>query len=73
MEIEQIEEYQLFKDYGRTVYEKGKITNAPKADQRIRVHFGFDEKIVENSKQDLWQMDILPRNLMKLSTQELFL
>ena len=28
---------------------------------------------VKNSKQDLWQMEILPRNLMKLSTQELFL
>ena len=29
--------------------------------------------IVENSKQGLWQMDILPRNIMKLSIQELFL
>ena len=32
-EIEQIKEYQVFKDFGRTVYEKGKITNAPKGYQ----------------------------------------
>ena len=28
---------------------------------------------MDNSKQGLWQMDILPKNPMKLSTQELFL
>ena len=39
LEIEQIKEYQVFKDYGRTVYEKGKITNPPKGYQKIRVHF----------------------------------
>ena len=30
LEIEQIKEYQVFKDHGKVVYEKGKITNAPK-------------------------------------------
>ena len=30
LEIELIKEYQVFEDYGRTVYKKGKITNAPK-------------------------------------------
>ena len=30
LEIEQIKEYQVFKDYGKTVYEKDKIGNAPK-------------------------------------------
>ena len=29
LEIEQIKVYQVFKDYGRTVYEKYKIANAP--------------------------------------------
>ena len=71
-EIEQIKEYQVFKDYGKSVYEKDKIANAPKGYPKIRVHFVFDVKHCGNSKQDLWQMDILPSNLMKLSTQELF-
>ena len=30
LEIEQIKEYQVFKDYGKPVYEKGKVINAPK-------------------------------------------
>ena len=38
MEIEQIKEYQVFKDYGKAVYEKDKIGNAPKGYQEIRVH-----------------------------------
>ena len=29
LEIEQIKEYQVFKDFGKAVYEKNKITNAP--------------------------------------------
>ena len=44
MEIEQIKEYQVFKDYGKAVYEKDRIGNAPKGYQRIRVHFVFDVK-----------------------------
>ena len=44
MEIEQIKEYQVFKDYGKAVYDKDKIGNAPKGHQKIRVHFGFDVK-----------------------------
>ena len=44
LEIEQIKEYQVFQDYGKAVYEKGKITNAPKGYQEIRVHFVFDVK-----------------------------
>ena len=44
LEIEQIKEYQAFKDYGKAVYEKDKIGNAPKGYQKIRVHFVFDVK-----------------------------
>ena len=44
MEIEQIKEYQVFKDLGKAVYEKYKITNAPEGHQKIRVHFVFDVK-----------------------------
>ena len=44
MEIEQIKEYQVFKDFGKAVYDKNKITNAPEGHQKIRVHFVFDVK-----------------------------
>ena len=44
MEIEQIKEYQVFKDYEKAAYEKDKIVNAPKGYQKIRVHFVFDAK-----------------------------
>ena len=44
LEIEQIKEYQVFKDDGKAVYENGKIIKAPKEHQTIRVHFVFDLK-----------------------------
>ena len=46
LELEQIKEYQVFKDFGRAkaVYDKKHITNAPKGHQKIRVHFVFDIK-----------------------------
>ena len=46
LELEQIKEYQVFKDFGRAkaVYDKKHITNAPKGHQKIRVHFVFDVK-----------------------------
>ena len=44
LEIEQIKEYQVFKDDGKAVSERDKIGNAPKGYQKIRVHFVFDVK-----------------------------
>ena len=44
LEIEQIKEYEVFKDFGKAVYDKNKITNAPEGHQKIRVHFVFDVK-----------------------------
>ena len=41
--IEQIKEYQVFKDYGKAVHEKDKIVNAPKGYHKI-VHFVFNVK-----------------------------
>ena len=32
----------MFKDHGKVKYEKGKVINAPKRHQKIRVHFVFD-------------------------------
>ena len=44
LELEQIKEYQVFKDPGKAVYDKKHITNAPKGHQKTRVHFVFDVK-----------------------------
>ena len=44
LEIEQIKEYEEFKDLGNAVYENSKVTNAPKEYQKIRVHLMFDVK-----------------------------
>ena len=44
MEIEQIKEYHVFKDFGKAAYDKNTITNASKGHQKIRVHFVFDVK-----------------------------
>ena len=44
LEIEQIKEYQVFKDYGKAVYEKDKIGNAPKGYQKLTLHFVFEVK-----------------------------
>ena len=37
-------QYQVFKDFGKAVYEKNKITNALEGQQKIRLHFVFDVK-----------------------------
>ena len=52
LELEQIKEYQVFKDFGmaKAVYDKKHITNAPKGHQKIRVHFVFDVKHCEKFK-----------------------
>ena len=42
--MEQIKEYQVFKNFGKAVYEKNKITNAPEGHQKIRENFVFDVK-----------------------------
>ena len=44
LEIDQIKEYQVLKDHGKVVYEKGKVINAPEGYQKTRVHFVFDVK-----------------------------
>ena len=44
LEIEQIKEYQVFKDHEKVEYEKDMVMNAPKGYQKIRVHFVFDVK-----------------------------
>ena len=73
LEIEQIKEYQVFKDYGKTVYDNDKLEMLPRDIKRSEYILFLMSNTVENSRRDLWQMDILPRNPWKLSIQELSL
>ena len=43
MEIDQINEYQVFKDHGKAKYDPNSkwITNAPQGYQKIKLHLGF--------------------------------
>ena len=50
LEIEQIKQYQDFKEHGKVEYEKGKVTNAPMGHQKIRIYFMFDVKHCGNFK-----------------------
>ena len=52
---------------------KIRLVIAPRDIKRSEYILFLMSNSVENSKQDLWQMDILPKNPMTLSTQELFL
>ena len=72
LEIEQIKQYQVFKVHGKAVYEKNKVINAPKEYQKVEYILCLMLNITGNSRQDLWQRDISPKNPMKLSIQELF-
>ena len=73
LEIEQIKEYQVFKDHGKAVYENNKVINAPKEYRKLEYTLCLMSNIVENSRQHLWQMDIPPKIPMKLFIQELLL
>ena len=71
LEIEQIREYQVFKDFGKDVYDKNTITNAPEGHQKIRVHFVFDVKHCGKFKARLVSDGHLTKEPMELSTQGL--
>ena len=43
-EIDQMDEYDVFKDKGKAIWEKGKVINAPQGYKKIREHLVFDVK-----------------------------
>ena len=71
LEIKQIKEYQVFKDFGKAVYDKNNITNAPKGHQKHRVHCVFDVKHCGKFKARLVADEHLTKEPWKLSIQEL--
>ena len=72
LELTQIHEYKVFKDTGKAQFQNGKVVT-PDGFQKIRVHFVYAVKhFVADSKQDLLQMDISPKNLLNPSFLEWF-
>ena len=71
LELTQIHEYNLFKDTGKAQFHNGKVVT-PDGFQKIRVHFVYAVKYMADSKQDLLQLDISPKNLLNPSILEWF-
>ena len=46
----QIQEYQVFEDCGKAVFESNKVTNVPEGYQKIRVQLFFDVKHDQRNK-----------------------
>ena len=44
LELSQIQSYKTFKDFGKAIFIKGKVSNAPEGYHKIRVHLVFDVK-----------------------------
>ena len=58
---------------GRLSIKRTKLPMHQRDTKRSEYILSLMSSIVENSKQDLWQMDTSQRNLWKQSTQELYL
>ena len=73
LEIEQIQEYQVLKDSGKSVYDKKHITNVPKGHQKIRVHLVFDVKHCEKFKTRLLADEHFTKEPMETASSAMFL
>ena len=71
LELTQIHEYKVFKDTGKAQFHNGKVVT-PDGFQKIRVHFDLESNMMADSKKDLLQMDISPKNLLNPSILEWF-
>ena len=76
LELSQIYEYKVLKDTGKAQFHNGKAVT-PDSFQKIRVNFVYAEStlymqsnMMADSKQDLLQMDISPKNLLNPSILE---
>ena len=71
LELTQIHEYKVFKDTGKAQFHNGKVVT-PDGFQKIRVTLYMQSNLMADSKQDLLQMDISPKNLLNPSILEWF-
>ena len=71
LELTQIHEYKVFKDTGKAQFHNGKVVT-PDGFQKIRVTLYMQSNMMADSKEDLLQMDISPKNLLNPSILEWF-
>ena len=71
LELTQIHEYKVFKDTGKTQFHNGKKSYL-KVSRRSESTLYMQSNMMADSKQDLLQMDISPKNLLNPSILEWF-
>ena len=71
LELTQIHEYKVFKDTGKAQFHNGKVV-IPDGFQRSESTLYMQSNMMADSKQDLLQMDISPKNLLNPSILEWF-
>ena len=71
LELTQIHEYKVFKDTGKAQFHNGKLV-IPDGFQRSESTLYMQSNMMADSKQDLLQMDISPKNLLNPSILEWF-
>ena len=71
LELTQIHEYKVFKDTGKAQFHNG-IAVTPDGFKRSESTLYMQSNMMADSKQDLLQMDISPKNLLNPSILEWF-
>ena len=71
LELTQIHEYKVFKDTGKAKFHNGKVVT-PDGFRRSESTLYIQSNMMADSKQDLLQMDISPKNLLNPSILEWF-
>ena len=71
LELTQIHEYKVFKDTGKAQFHNGKVV-IPDGFQKSESTLYMQSNMMADSKQDLLQMDISPKNLLNPSILEWF-
>ena len=67
LELSQIHEYKVFKDTGKAQFQNGKVVTPLMVSRRSESTLYMQSNMMADSKQDLLQMDILPKSLLNPS------
>ena len=72
LELTQIHEYKVFKDTGKAQFQNGKVVTADSFQKLSESTLYMQSNMMADSKQDLLQMDITPKNLLNPAILEWF-
>ena len=72
LELTQIHEYKVFKDTGKAQFHNGKVVTPDGLHRRPESTLYMQSNMMADSKQNLLQMDISPKNLLNPSILEWF-